>query len=112
MARSSRENTLLTMIRRRVFGVPIQEVVWSAAFINDLPDSAFLLILPGGSRDAGGKTVPRSLRKFPYKDKSGKVDLPHIRNAIARIPQATGISAEQKARLQARARGILERAQT
>lgn len=89
----------------------IREAVWTRRFINDLPDSAFLYIMPGGKKDSEGKTKPRNLRKFPYKNKQGKIDLPHLRNAIARIPQAHGISAATKKRLQARARGLLERAQ-
>ena len=61
---------------------------WTGAFINDLPDSSFLYVESGGSKDGEGKTTPRSLRHFPYKDASGKVDLPHLRNALARIPQS------------------------
>jgi hypothetical protein len=69
--------------------VPVQAAVWSTAFVNDLPDSAFLYIEPGGSADDEGKTKPRSLRHFPYKGKEGEIDLPHLRNALARIPQST-----------------------
>jgi len=83
---------------------------WTRAYINDLPDSAFLYIEPGGKKDEEGKTVPRSLRHFPYKDKNGKVDLPHLRNAIARIPQSK-LPEKLKERLQAKARRILEREQ-
>lgn len=61
---------------------------WSTAYVNDLPDSAFLYIEDGGSKDSDGKTMPRSLRHFPYRDASGNVDLPHLRNALARIPQS------------------------
>lgn len=61
---------------------------WSAAFVNNLPDSSFLYIAPGGKKDGEGKTTPRSLRFFPVKDQNGKVDLPHLRNALARIPQS------------------------
>ena len=96
------------VIRRKIFG-DIQEAVWSAKYVNDLPDSAFFYITPGGKKDASGKTVLRSLRKLPYKDKNGKIDLPHLRNAIARIPQAKGISAATKKRLQAKARRFLAR---
>lgn len=60
---------------------------WTRKYINDLPDSAFLYIEPGGNKDADGKTVPRSLRHLPYKDMDGKVDLDHLRNAIARLGQ-------------------------
>lgn len=84
--------------------------VWTTAFVNDLPDSCFLHILPGGKKDGEGKTTPRSLRMFPYKDASGKLDLPHLRNAIARIPQSNRIDAATKKRLQNRARALLKRA--
>lgn len=84
----------------------IEMAVWTRAYINDLPDSAFLYIAPGGSKDDDGKTTPRTLRKFPYKDKNGKVDLPHLRNAIARIPQSN-LSDDLKDKLQAKARRIL-----
>jgi DNA-cytosine methyltransferase len=66
----------------------LSKAVWSRAYINDLPDSAFLYIAPGGKKDKDGKTVPRSLRYFPVYDSKGKLDLPHLRNALARIPQA------------------------
>lgn len=83
---------------------------WTRAYINDLPDSAFLYIEKGGKKDEGGKTVPRTLRHFPYKDSDGSIDLPHLRNAIARIPQAK-INGLDKEALQTKARRILERAQ-
>lgn len=69
---------------------------WTAAAINDLPDACFAVIEGGGEKDVEGKTTPRSLRHFPYKDASGKVDLPHLRNALARLPQSN-ISADMKA---------------
>lgn len=49
---------------------------WTRAYINDLPDSAFLYVDHEGERH------------FPYKNKNGEVDLPHLRNALARIPQS------------------------
>jgi len=54
----------------------------SAKDINDLPDSAFAYIEPGGTKDADGKTVPRSLRHFPIHDAA------HVRNALARASQS------------------------
>lgn len=85
------------------------KATWTTAYVNTLPDSAFLFIEPGGEKDEEGKTVPRSLRHFPYKDASGDIDLPHLRNAIARIPQST-VEGLDKERLQARAQRILENA--
>jgi hypothetical protein len=54
----------------------------SSAVINDLPDSAFAFIEPGGSKDSEGKTTPRSLRHFPIHDEA------HVRNALSRAPQS------------------------
>lgn len=85
--------------------------VWSTSFINDLPDISFLLVERGGKKDGEGKTVPRTLRHFPYKDASGKIDLPHLRNAIARIPQAKiqGYDAAALRRLQEKAQRLLKK---
>ncbi len=60
---------------------------WDTAYINDLPDSAFACILPGGTKDESGKTTPRSLRKYPHHDASGAVDPAHLANARARVQQ-------------------------
>ena len=80
---------------------------WDQATVNDLPDSAFLWVGPGGKKDGTGRTVPRTLRKFPYRNAAGKVDLPHLRNAIARAPQAD-VPDNVKTQVQAKARRILE----
>jgi len=61
------------------------ERVWTRTYINNLPDSAFALILPDGKKDKEGKTVPRSLRKFPHHRKDGSLDIPHLRNANTRV---------------------------
>lgn len=60
---------------------------WTTAYINSLPDSSFAVVLSGGKKDKEGKTVPRSLRKLPYKDENGKVDAAHLRNGLQRLPQ-------------------------
>lgn len=84
------------------------KAVWTTAYINDLPDSHFLYVESGGSKDAEGKTTPRNLRYFPYKDASGAVDLPHLRNALARIPQSN-LSQSVKDRLTSKAQSILDK---
>jgi len=53
----------------------------TSASINDLPDSAFAYIEPGG-KVVDGKTEPRSLRHFPVHDEA------HARNALGRAPQS------------------------
>lgn len=80
---------------------------WDAAYVNGLPDSAFAIVLPGGTKDSDGRTVPRDLRRLPYRDANGAVDLPHLRNALARLTQ-TDLSPTQ----QATARRVLEGAAT
>lgn len=79
---------------------------WTTAEVNELPDSAFLWVAPGGELDDEKKTVPRSLRHFPYKGPDGKIDLPHLRDAIGRIPQSD-IPADKKKELQAKAEKLL-----
>jgi len=53
--------------------------------------------------------VPRNLRHFPVRGADGKVDLPHLRNAIARIPQSRipGLTEDDLLGLQERARELL-----
>jgi hypothetical protein len=73
----------------------------SSAAINDLPDSAFAHIEPGGQKDAQGKTVPRSKRHFPVHDEA------HTRNALSRAPQSPfGKQAMPKILAAARKHGI------
>jgi len=89
------------------------KAVWSTATVNDLPDSAFMYIAAGGFKDGSDRTTPRSLRYFPVRDKNGKLDLPHLRNAIARIPQSKvpGLNDAGKKRLQDKARRLLVEAE-
>jgi len=91
--------------------ITIDDAVWTTAYVNNLPDSAFFYISAGGKKDGEGKTTPRSLRHLPYKDADGKVDLPHLRNAIARAPQVSGLAAEKVKSIQARAQKMLARMQ-
>lgn len=84
---------------------------WSTAYVNDLPDSSFAHIEPGGTKDAEGKTTPRSKRHLPYKDENGKVDAPHVRNALARlestqIPDAAKAKAKAKLMAAAKTAGV------
>src|SRR5712692_2043151 len=74
------------------------KMTWTTAYVNSLPDSSFAYVEPGAGTD-------KSKRHLPYKDTNGKVDLPHLRNALARLDQ-TQIPAAAKAK----ARGKLEAA--
>lgn len=65
---------------------------WDTAYINDLPDSAFACIDPDGEKDEDGRTVPRAKRHYPHHKADGSVDLPHLRNALARVRQDASVS--------------------
>jgi len=91
-----------------------QREAWDVAYINRLPDSAFFYIESGGEKDEEGKTTPRSLRHLPYVDEKGEVDLPHVRNALARAAQTQDKNGNKLAqgiidRITAKAKRILDR---
>lgn len=72
-------------IARLIHGAPVRPVTkadMSTADVNDLPDSDFAYIEPGGTKDESGRTTPRSLRHFPLNDEA------HVRNALSRAPQS------------------------
>ena len=79
---------------------------WTRAYKDRLPDSAFLVISPGGHKDRSGRTVPRTLRHLPVRDLRGNVSVSHVRNALARIAH-TDISAAQKKFARAKAEKLL-----
>lgn len=73
----------------------------NTAAINDLPDSAFAYIEPGGTKDQSGKTTPRSKRHFPVHDEA------HVRAALSRASQSPfGKNAMPKIMTAARKFGI------
>jgi hypothetical protein len=99
------------MFSEMVKTITIDDAVWTTAYVNNLPDSSFFHISEGGEKDEEGKTKPRSLRHLPYKGEDGKVDLPHLRNAIARVGQVKGLAEDKVKSIQARAQKMLARMQ-
>jgi len=71
------EETLPETIKKNI----LREVEWTTEYINDLPDSCFAYIESGGEKEEG-KTVPRSLRHLPYKDREGNIDREHLAAAL------------------------------
>jgi len=63
---------------------------WTRAFINDLPNSSFAYVEPC----YGKTTEDKNARHLPYKDAGGKIDLPHLRNALARVNQIKPICSD------------------
>lgn len=79
---------------------------------NTLADACFLYVASGGQQDDEGKTVPRSLRHFRYRDDAGALDADALTAALSEIPQAKtiGLSEKDLAGLETRARAFLESA--
>ena len=62
---------------------------WTTKYINSLPNSSFIIIEQAYK---SGKTDDKRARHLPYKDKEGKVDLPHLSNALARCNQLVPVT--------------------
>src|SRR5215471_2304128 len=90
-ARKSRSIAICRASLGKALGAELHKGEASTAEINDLPDSAFAFIKEGGTKDDQGKTVPRDLRMLPIHAAA------HVRNALARLPQTKGLSADDKA---------------
>lgn len=80
-----------------------EKVEKASAEVNNLPDAAFAAINPGGEKDAEGKTTPRDLRKLPHHtaavenpNDNGTVDIPRLRNALARFDQTDFASDKER----------------
>lgn len=82
---------------------------WTTKFINNLPDSSFAYIVPGGIKDKSGKTIPRSNRHLPYKDENGKPDAAHVRNALSRLPQDDAIPDSKKGAIKTMLQNVLDK---
>jgi len=80
------------------------EAEWDTEYINNLDDDCFAYIEPGGEKDEHGKTTPRSLRHFPYKNAQGNLSSDHVRNGLARLGQELGewATADAKAQIKKR----------
>jgi len=74
----------------------MRESEWTTEYVNNLADSAFAAVEPGGEKDVEGKTTPRSLRHLEHHDAEGNVDKAHVKAALQRLNQ-TKISDALKA---------------
>ena len=66
--------------------VPVNEELgkWTDAYINELPDSSFAVVESGYGE---GKYENKNARHLPYKDKRGNINLPRLRDALAKVNQ-------------------------
>jgi hypothetical protein len=85
----------------------VDKALMSTADQNNLPDSAFAYISPGG-KVVDGKTEPCSLRHLPYKNADGSVDPAHCRNALSRLSQTEGIPPAMQDKIKAKLQAALE----
>jgi len=80
---------------------------WTVKFINSLPDSSFAVVEPDYKN---GKTKNKNARHLPFKDANGKVDVPHLRNALVRVNQLKPVTKSiSKEALIKKATAVLEK---
>jgi HK97 family phage prohead protease len=72
----------------------------SGAERDNLPDSDFAFIEPGGSKDSSGRTTPRKLRHYPIHDEA------HVRAALSRIGQGDAFAEQARGKVMAKARSM------
>ena len=73
--------------RELAISKPLEKAAqWTTQFINNLPNSSFAVV-ETGYKDGMNKNA----RHLPFKDGGGKVDLPHLRNALARANQVKNV---------------------
>lgn len=73
---------------------------WTTKFINSLPDSSFAVVEPCAKEK-------KNARHLPYKDASGKIDLAHLKNALARMNQIKSVCGGSDEALRAKAKSKL-----
>ena len=85
-------------------GLLVQKAEWTTQYINSLPNSSFAVI-ETGYKDG----MDKKARHLPVKDDKGEVDIPHLRNALARFNQIKSVLGnDTDAELRARAQKTLE----
>lgn len=80
---------------------------WTEKYVDDLPDSSFAYVEPGGRLDAVGKTTPRVLRRFPYKDADGVVVAARLAKALEGI-QTSSLPTRTKEKVRARLEKVVK----
>jgi hypothetical protein len=63
---------------------------WDSAYVNALPDSAFVVVEKAYDPDKEGLS-DKNARHLPVFDAENKIDLPHLRNAFARAGQIVSV---------------------
>jgi len=87
----------------RIDNIESAKAEWTVAYVNSLPDEAFAVIEPaygrGDTDDKRARHLPHHKKDVTDPDDDDSVDLPHLRNALARAnqikPVTDSISAEE-----------------
>ena len=80
--------------------------MWEASWgDSSFPDSSFMWV-PESAKGADGN---KSDRKLPVKTPDGKWDMPHVRNALARLNQTQGIPSDKKKAIQTKLQNVLKK---
>lgn len=70
---------------------PVTKASWTTTYINSLPDAAFAVIEPayrsGQTQDKNARHLPHHTAGVTNTNDDSTVDLPHLRNALARVNQ-------------------------
>ena len=99
----------MTEVGPRFSFIPNAE--WTTEYINDLPDSAFLIVRKREVEyvDEKGRSHPLSSRSLPVKNHLGNYSCPHLRNAEARANQVKGVSRAEQMRAKKKASDLYDR---
>lgn len=85
---------------------------WDRRYINDLPNSAFAVV-EKGYKEGGNKNArhaPHHNKNVKSASENSSVDLPHYRNALARVNQIKSVlGTESDAELRKKAAAHLEK---
>ena len=76
-------------LKEKKEGTETEKVEWTTEYINTLPNASFAIVEPAY---LDGTTKDKNARHLPFKDEDGKIDLPHYRNALARVNQIKPIT--------------------
>lgn len=61
---------------------------WSYRYVSQLPDMAFAIVYQKNNRKI--RKLPHHKKTVKSPDENSSVDIPHLRNALARLPQLKG----------------------
>lgn len=66
---------------------------WDRKYINDLPNAAFAVVEKGYSegKDKNARHLPHHNKNVKSATENSSLDLPHLRNALARVNQVKSV---------------------